>query len=165
MTGRLIRIVLISIPEFCILAVLWMLLVSQMKLTEFWLGLAVALVASVADAVVKSQRLVDFLPHPGWLSLIFLEPWYAIEGTWEILLALAERIAGKPSQAILKVIEFSPGGDDKASQARRAIAITYFTIPPNFVVLGIDRDRGLMLVHQVSASGVPFIAKRLGAKE
>ena len=33
MTGRLIRIVLISIPEFCILAVLWMLFVSQMKLT------------------------------------------------------------------------------------------------------------------------------------
>jgi multisubunit Na+/H+ antiporter MnhE subunit len=165
MSARLVRTIAISVPEFCLLALFWMLVVSKMDRTEFWLGLSVAFIAAVADGVVKSKKIVDFLPHHGWLALIFLEPWYALEGTWEIFLALGKRLLGRPSDAQFKVIAFTQGGDDQASQARRALAVTYFTIPPNFVVLGIDRDRGLMLVHQVAPSGVPLIAKKLGAKE
>jgi hypothetical protein len=61
-------------------------------------------------------------------------------------------------------VPFDSGGDDPESAARRALAIMYTTIPPNFVVVGIDRKKNLMLVHQVSPTPTPLIAKRLGAK-
>ncbi|MBV8205687.1 MAG: hypothetical protein JO041_02760, partial [Acidobacteria bacterium] len=79
--------------------------------------------------------------------------------------ALAKRLMGRPSEAQFKALRFDAGQDDDESEARRALAITYFTMPPNFVVLGIDRKRQLMLIHQVEPTGVPIIAKRLGASE
>ena len=59
---------------------------------------------------------------------------------------------------------FDPGGSDPESAARRALAIAYTTIPPNFVVLGIDLDKRVMLVHQVSESETPTMTRNLGAK-
>jgi hypothetical protein len=165
MIGRLIRIALISLPEFCILVLLWMLFVSKLQRMEFWLGVGVAAFAAVADAVVKRKKIVHFLPHAGGLALIFLEPWYALDGTWEIMAALGKRLLGRRSEAQFKIVKFDMGGNDRASQARRGLAITYFTIPPNFIVMGMDCERAAMVVHQVSPSAVPLIAKRLGAKE
>jgi multisubunit Na+/H+ antiporter MnhE subunit len=159
------NVILASLPEFVILWVLWMGFVSNPNKSEIIAGLGAALVAAVADGVVKSRKFVEFVPQLKWLALIFLEPWYALEGTWEIFVALGKRIAGKPSEAEFKAVDFDVGGDDEVSQARRALAITYFTIPPNFVVIGIDRERRSILVHQVSPTGVPLIAKKLGAKE
>jgi multisubunit Na+/H+ antiporter MnhE subunit len=165
MVPRVARLALMSIPEALILWGLWMAFVSNAHRSEMIAGVAAALIAAVADGVVKSRRLVEFFPRFSWLALILLEPWYALEGTWEIFVALAEHMLGKPSKAELKSVPFDPGGDDDVSQARRAIAATYFTIPPNFIVLGIDRDRARILVHQVSPTGVPVIAKKLGAHE
>lgn len=144
---------------------LWLAFVSNPHPSEIIAGLAAALLAAVADGVVKAHNLIQFVPQLSWIALIFLEPWYAIEGTWEIFLALGKHLLGRPSEAQFKAIRFDPGSDDRESQARRALAISYFTIPPNFVVLGIDRDRSLILVHQVSPTGVPLIAKKLGAHE
>lgn len=165
MPTKFIRALLISLPEFVLLWALWMAFVSNPHPSEMIAGIFAALLAAVGDAVVKTRKLVQFFPKLSWVALIFLEPWYALEGTWEIFLALVKHIMGKPSEAELKPVRFDPGGDDDASQARRALAITYFSIPPNFIVLDIDKDQRRALVHQVSPTGVPLIAKKLGASE
>ena len=160
-----IRAALISGAEFFLLLGLWMIFVSMPKLDELLVGIGAALIAAFADGVVKAKRFATFYPHLKSMALVFWEPWYALDGTAAIFAALAKHLMGKKSEAQLRAVPFNSGGDDPESAARRALAIMYTTIPPNFVVVGIDRDKDLMLVHQVSPTPTPLIAKRLGAKQ
>lgn len=163
MQGRILKAIEFSSIEFLFLVGLWMLFVSSMQLAEFTAGIAAAALGAVADGVVKSQRLAQFRPRLKWLWLFAWEPWYALTGTAAIFWALARRLAGKKSEAQLRVVSFRAGGDDSEAAARRALAITLTTIPPNFIVVGIDKQQNFMLVHQVSPTGTPLITKKLGA--
>lgn len=152
--------------EFVFLFGLWLAFVSNPgHRAEYWAGLAAALIGAIADALVKSKNFAVFRPKLDWVALFFLEPWYAITGTASIFRALLRRIAGKKSEAQLHAIKMDVGGDDPESSARRALMIALMTIPPNLIVVGIDRHEGVMLVHQVSPTGTPWIGKRMGAME
>lgn len=163
MQGRILKAIEFSSIEFLFLLGLWMLFVSSMQLAEFAAGIAAAALGAVADGLVKSQRLAQFRPRLKWLWLFAWEPWYALTGTAAIFRALARRLAGKKSEAQFRVVPFRAGGDDSEAAARRSLAITLTTIPPNFIVVGIDKQRNFMLVHQVSPTGTPLITKKLGA--
>jgi multisubunit Na+/H+ antiporter MnhE subunit len=154
-----------SAIEFLILLGLWMLFVSNMHTAEFLAGVAAALIASVADAVLKAEGFAKFKPRFKWLLLMTWEFWYIISDTWAIMLALARRMLGKKSRAQFQTVKFDVGGDDAQSWARRALVTVYTTIPPNSIVIGIDRERELMLLHEVVPAPTPEIAKRLGAAE
>jgi len=153
-----------SAVEWIILFGLWMLFVSMTKRQEIIGGIIAALIAAVADATIKSTEFAKFKPRLEWLPLIFWEAWYALEGTWQIIVALVKHLAGKKSEAQLVSVPMITGGDDAESWARRTLMIAYMTIPPTSIVLGIDHEKGCMLVHEVSPTGVPLIAQRLGAK-
>jgi multisubunit Na+/H+ antiporter MnhE subunit len=142
-----------------------MLYVSMTKPQEMVAGLIAALIAAVADATIKSAQFAKFKPRFEWLPLIFWEAWYALDGTWAIMVALFKHIAGMESEAQFVSVSVDAGGDDAQSWARRTLMTAYMTIPPNFVVLGIDVQQQRMLVHQVSPTDVPLIAKKLGAHE
>jgi hypothetical protein len=87
-----------------------------------------------------------------------------VSGTAVIFWVLLRRIIlGREPDSLLRLIPFDAGGPTARAAARRALALTLTTIPPNFIVIGIDEDKG-MLVHQVQESGVPEVTKRLGAK-
>ncbi len=159
-----VRAALVSSVEFLFLLGLWMIFVSMAKVDELVVGIGAALISAFADGVVKAKNFAVFAPHLKSMLLVFWEPWYALDGTAAIFLALGKHIMGKKSEAQLRAIPFDGGGDDPESAARRALAIMYTTIPPNFIVVGIDRDKNLMLVHQVSPTGTPLITQRLGAK-
>ena len=161
--GIEVAALLISAAEFLVLLGLWMLFVSLLQLNELVAGIAAALIGAVADAVVKATDFARFRPRLKHLLLILTEPWYVISGTASIFWALAKRIAGQPSEGELKVIPYDAGGDDSDSSARRALTVAYTTIPPNFIVIGIDRERNYLMVHQVSPTGTPWITKQLGA--
>ncbi|HET7184328.1 MAG TPA: Na+/H+ antiporter subunit E [Terriglobales bacterium] len=154
-----------SVLEYLVLLAVWMLFVSMMKRQEFIAGALAALIASVADASIKSAKFARFKPKMQWLPLIFWEAWYALDGSWAIMAAMVKHIAGKKSEAEFVSIRMQAGGDDAESWARRTLMTAYLTIPPNFIVLGIDIKEQRMLVHQVSKTGVPLIAQKLGASK
>ncbi len=157
--------VLLSLAEYVFLLALWMAFASNPTRHELWVGLGAALIGSAANAVVKSQGLARFRPEFRWLLLIFTEPWYVLSGTAALLKALLRTALGKRSEAQFKAVKFAAGGDDARSSARRTLATLYFTIPPNFIVVGIDRKHKLALIHQVRPTPTPWIAKQLGAQE
>jgi multisubunit Na+/H+ antiporter MnhE subunit len=164
-SSRIVKAIKDSAFEYLFLVGLWMLFVSMTKGRELLAGLIAALLAAVADGIIKSIDYAKFKPRLEWLPLIFWEAWYALDGTWAIMMALFKHIAGKESEAEFVSVPLTAGSDDAESWARRALMVAYLTIPPNFIVLGIDREQQRMLVHQVSPTAVPLIAKKLGAKE
>ncbi|HLX75157.1 MAG TPA: hypothetical protein VKR26_10485 [Terriglobales bacterium] len=163
MRGRVFKAITFSGVEFLFLLGLWMLFVSTTQHAELVAGVCAAGMGAVADGVVKAQGFAKFRPRGQWLWLFSWEPWYVLTGSAAILWALLKRLAGKKSEAQFRVVPFRAGGDDAESAARRALAITLTTIPPNFIVVGIDKKRNLMLVHQVSPTGTPLVTKKLGA--
>jgi multisubunit Na+/H+ antiporter MnhE subunit len=160
---RVIKAVVFSSIEFLFLLGLWVLFVSQTQRAELVAGIFAAALGAVADGVVKAKRLAKFGPRPRWLWLFSWEPWYVLTGSAAIMWALARRLMGKKSAAQFRVVPFRAGGNDSESAAQRALALTLTTIPPNFIVVGIDKQRNFMLVHQVSPTGTPLVTKKLGA--
>jgi hypothetical protein len=99
------------------------------------------------------------------LAQIWRLPKYLVSGTWEVLLVLARQIfLRRPADSLTYGVSFEVGGDDDESAFRRALAIAYTTATPNFVILGIDRERGLLVYHQILKGPIPEMARRLGAK-
>jgi hypothetical protein len=73
-------------------------------------------------------------------------------------------IGGKPAKSLLLAVPYDAVGDDPGDAAKRALAIAYTTSTPNFIVLGIDLSRGMLVFHQIERGPVLEIVKRLGAR-
>lgn len=155
---------LIAAVEFALLLGLWMLFVSMLEMNELVAGFAAALLGAVGDAVVKATDFARFRPRISQALLIFVEPWYVIKDTLVVFWELLRRIVGMPRRSRLVVVPFEAGGDDLECNARRALAIGYTTISPNSIVLGIDRERNLMLLHQIVPAGTSWLSRQLGAR-
>lgn len=53
----------------------------------------------------------------------------------------------KGADSLIRAVPFEVGDDDAHSAARRALAVTYTTLTPNFVVLGIAHKQALLLAR------------------
>ena len=145
--------------SFC----LWLLFVDTTREHELWLAAAASAIAAAGAEVVREQPFADFRPRVVWLLQAWREPWYILQGCAVIFWVFIQHFF-RPRPSVLREVVFDPGGSDRASAARRALAITYTTVPPNFVVLGIDFDKRVMLVHQVSETKTPTMTRNLGAR-
>jgi hypothetical protein len=145
--------------SFC----LWLLFVNTTRSHELWLAALASVIAATAAQIVRVMPFADFRPQLVWVLQAWREPWYILEGCVTIFWVFIKHFFS-PEPSVLREVVFDPGGSDPASAARRTLAVAYTTIPPNFVVLGIDLDKSVMLVHQVSETETPAMTRNLGAK-
>ena len=141
----------------------WLLFVNTTRRNELWMAAATSVVAATAAEIVREQPFAEFRPRLVWLLQFWREPWYIVEGCAAIFKVVLKHLF-HPEPSILREVVFDSGGSDPASAARRALAIIYTTTPPNFVVLGIDLDKKVMLIHQVSETETPRMVRNLGAR-
>jgi hypothetical protein len=142
---------------------LWLLFVNTTKPHELWMAAMASAFGATAAEVVREQPFADFRPRLSWLLQVWREPWYIAQGCAVVLWAFLKHFV-KAEPSVLREVVFDSGGSDPQSAARRALAITYTTVPPNFVVISIDLKKNAMLVHQVSESATPKMTQNLGAK-
>lgn len=143
----------------------YLLLVSTLTKPELWAGLVVAAIATIAAAAFGALGIVHFKPTIGQLLQAARIPAEMIRGTWAVFTALGKQLLtrdGAPS--LMVAVPFEVGGKDEGAAARRALAVTYTTMTPNSVVLGIPRKQALLLYHQVAPSNVPQMMINLGAR-
>ena len=70
--------------------------------------------------------------------------------------ALLKSLSGAPPPAgEYRDITFHPGGDDPVSAARRALVVLGVSLSPNTFVVAVDRERGLLRIHQLVPSAQP----------
>lgn len=142
---------------------LWLLFVNTTKPHELWMAAMASAFGATAADIVREQPFADFRPRLSWILQAWREPWYIAQGCSVVLWVFLKHFIW-PEQSVLREVVFDSGGSDPQSAARRALAITYTTMPPNFVVLSIDLKRNAMLVHQVSQSATPQMTRNLGAR-
>lgn len=142
---------------------LWLLFVNTTKPHELWMGTISACFGASAAELMRGQPFAKFRPRVGWIMQGWREPWYIVEGCCSVFWTFLKHLV-KPEKSVLREIVYDAGGVDPESIARRALTIIYSNLQPTSVVLGIDVDKNVMLVHQLSAEKTPAMTRNLGAK-
>src|SRR2546423_5753119 len=157
------NIALFGLVEWALFFLLWLLFENQTNFYELLFGAGAAVLAAIGTELIRRQPFASFRPRLVWIAQCWRLPWYLLQGNFAIFRAMIKQLF-KPEKSILRSVPFDTGGADAAAAARRALAITYTTMPPNFIVLSIDLAKQVMVIHQVEPSIVPRMTQNLGAK-
>jgi multisubunit Na+/H+ antiporter MnhE subunit len=144
----------------------WLLLVEKLDPAELVVGAICATIAAVASELAWGTHLNRFSGNVRALLQAWHLPWLMLSGTWEIFKVLFRHLFTRhKADSLMLAVDFDAGAPDDANDAmRRALAVGYTTMTPNFVVIGIDQAKGRMLYHQLARSEVPKMARNLGAR-
>jgi multisubunit Na+/H+ antiporter MnhE subunit len=151
---------------YSIFLITWHVFVGKFALDELAFAAVGCAVAVLAARVVMAEHLSPLRTRAWAVAQAFRLPKLIVTGTWEVMAVLARQLfLRQPAESLLYSVPFDAGDDSDESAFRRALAIGYTTATPNFVIIGIDREKGLLVYHQIKKSPVPEMTKRLGAKE
>ncbi len=159
----------ISTPVIVLIVLLmageWILLVAGAKIDEMIVGFFSVVAAALFLLMVcrSEEQFFDF--RVADLIACWRVPWYLISGIWEITVVLLKDIFSiERAGSLYRVSGFATSGRDPRLIARRVLAVTYATVAPNFIVIGIDYRQSRMLFHQLKRSSVSRMTLALGAQ-
>jgi multisubunit Na+/H+ antiporter MnhE subunit len=109
---------------------------------EAVVGAAAATLAAAAVEAVRGAEHPRFLPHAKWIARALRLPYEILRDNALLVRNVA---TGGPGRFVR--IPFEAGGDDAHGIARRTLETFYRTLPPNSIVIGIDRARDEILMH------------------
>ncbi|QEC48233.1 hypothetical protein FSW04_12100 [Baekduia soli] len=135
---------------------LWGLLVDRVHAAELLTGAAIAAIAATVATMVRGRRQTVLRVHPRWLT-----------GAWRPLLGLVtdlvpltrtlvvRGILRRDERGVLSELPFALGGDPGEEAGYRVLTETLGSLAPNTIVVAVDRDRRILLAHQLQpTSGV-----------
>ena len=144
----------------------WLVFTGKLTRDELLVGVVCSLAATLASDIAWGTHLTAFGADLRALAQAYYMPGLMLSGTVEIFKVLFRHLFTRhKAESLMLACDFERGspGDPRAA-ARRALAIGYTTMTPNFVVLGIDERKGRMLYHQIAKSPVPKMTQKLGAR-
>lgn len=145
------------------LIVFWIGCVATFHVHEMIVG-AVAVVLSVAFCLFVVRTLpLEFRPELADLLQAWRLPWYILVDLVQIVWVLVLDFAGRPAPSLFRSSPWGPVKNNGRETAQRALAVAYTTVSPNCIVIGIDCQRRQLLYHQLRASELPIMTRRLGA--
>jgi multisubunit Na+/H+ antiporter MnhE subunit len=147
--------------EFSVFFVMWMLFTATFSAGDVLAGTAAVAIAVIAFEASKRAEALRFRPSVKALSQAWRLPPLILKGTWTLIVELARRASGRPKRSLFLWTPFRAAGADSRSAAKRALAVIFVTLPPNFLIIGFDRKTKLMLFHQIRKDPVPEIVRRL----
>lgn len=137
------------------LAALWLVLDDNVAFPELMTGAAAALLGAVAAEVVHSQALVRMRMKPGWLRHAWRPLVRLLPDTGRVMVVLFRQLVlRRPPRGEFRAVRFRAGRPNGADDTgRRALAKAMGSFAPNSYVIGVDAERDIMLVHQLSPRG------------
>ena len=144
---------------------LMLLYVGKVAPDELIVAAAGSVLTATASRIVLATHIAPMAAQWRAVVQIWRLPKYIVTGTWEVLAVLGAQIfLRRPAESLFHAVPFDTGADDDESAMRRALAISYTTATPNFVIVGIDREKRLLVYHQIRHSKIPEMTKKLGAR-
>lgn len=118
------------------------LLYAGVSAHEAIVGGAAAAIAAAAVEAVRGTEHPRFLPHFAWLAQALRLPFQILRDT-----ALLVRNLLRGGDGRFVRVPVDAGAEDAHGVARRTLETFYRTLPPNTIVIGIDRARNEVLMH------------------
>lgn len=153
-----------SIAVVALAFLAWMAFAGDLSLQEMELGAAGALVCGAASLLTwKAMGLSIAFDLRDVLELWRL-PWNATRDAGAITWALAKDLL-HPGRAgsHLRAFPFRRQSG-RRGRLRHVLAVAYTSITPNSIVIGIDAEQKLLLVHQIVPDKLSEMTRRLGAR-
>ena len=144
----------------------YLLLISSYGLREYVACAGTAVLAATGALVFSRSGKVVFRLRFKDILQAWRLPWYVLSGTWEIMQGLAKQLfTSKGAASVVAAVPFDVGDRDNLADAgRRALAITYTCVTPNFLILGMVDQEQWLLYHQVTPGEVLTMTEKLGAR-
>jgi hypothetical protein len=132
----------------------YLLLIDITDLPELYALAGVAVGCAIAFELAREQRFAESRIVLSWL----LSGWHVIvkvplDIAWLCWEALVQVVAPRPVRGVFRAAAFSATADTPEDTGRRALSEWLGSLSPNTIVLGIDAERGLVLVHQLHRQG------------
>lgn len=132
----------------------YLLLIDTTSSPELYAFIGAALLAGGAYEVSREQGPTEAAISPLWLAnswrILIRVPVHVALVCWE---AVRQPFVRAPRRGTFRAVSFAACGDDAADTGRRALAEALGSLAPNTIVVGIDTDRKLVLVHQLHRQG------------
>ena len=156
-----VRTALVAVSEWSALWLLWLLFSGSLDAEECLAGFAAAAIATLALEVAKRAKPICFRPPLRAAAEAWRIPGLILQGTWILCAELVRRMRGRRSRAGFGLAPFNAAGRDGNPVGKRALAILYGTLPPNFLIIGVDTKTKRMLFHQIRKDSVPRIIREI----
>ena len=137
------------IAWWVVLMAFWVWVDDSLSLAELLAGAGAAAIGALAAEAVQSRTGTRFRPRVEWLAPVAGLPLKVVYDTMVVMRVLGRRVTGGevPPSRFCEVglgPAQGPGGI-----SRRGLMIGLSSFAPNTYVLGIDRRRATMVVHQL----------------
>ncbi len=131
----------------------WVILDNSVATDELLAGAGAAAIGALLAELVTYQAATRLRMRIEWAALAFRLPREVARDTAIVFAALYRQLAqGEDPPSGFRERPARYGDDTAAGQTRRALLIGGTSVAPNTVVLGIDRDRDVMIIHQLVVS-------------
>ena len=135
-------------------AAFYMVLIDTVDLPELCVAIGAVLLAGAGYEAARRQGVGEARVLPGWVA----RGWRVIAGVpRQILLvsgeAFAQLVTPRETRGSLRAVPFRAGGEASLDVGRRALAEGLGSLAPNTIVIGVDDEHDLLLVHQLHRSG------------
>jgi len=132
---------------------LWVIVDDSIAVDEFLAGAGAAALAAFLAELVTYQAGTRFRMRAEWLVRALRLPGEIAGDTVTVFAALGRRLLrGEQPPSGFREIPARFGGTSDEDVTRRLLLIGGRSVAPNTFVLGIDRERGVMVVHQLVAN-------------
>jgi hypothetical protein len=141
----------------------YLLLIDTTDLPELYVLAGVALACALGMELSREQRFVEASVAPWWLLSL-----------WRVLLtipldigllcfeALVQLGSLRKVRGVFRAVSFEAVDDSPPDSGRRALTEWLGSLAPNTIVVGVDPQRRLLLVHQLHRRGRPERIDPLG---
>jgi multisubunit Na+/H+ antiporter MnhE subunit len=142
------------VGTWILLAATYLLLVDTVTLPELITGAVVATVAAIGSELVRRERRVHTrIPLRG-LARAWKPVARAPSDLVLVLVSIARQVfEPKAARGRIRAMPFRHGGDAPDAAGRRALAESLGSFAPNTIVIGVDDERNVIVVHQLVPSG------------
>ena len=143
----------LTLAGFVLAGAFYLLLVDTASLPELYVLVAVALIATVAFEAAREQGFPEARFSLRWLR----RSWRAVvrvplDTGLLCREALAQLTQRKRTRGQFRAIPFK-AGTSESDRGRYALTEIVGSLAPNTIVIGVDADNDLLLVHQLRRQG------------
>lgn len=153
-SGAWWRRALVWITGWVAAAALYLLLIDITDLPELLVGAGAAVIAATGFALGREQHLVHETIELRWLARLG-RPVLKVPGDAVAVSAMALRqlVRPRPARGQFRAVRFRCDEDEARQIGRLALAESAGSFAPNTIIIGVDRERELLLGHQLVRTG------------